>query len=348
MDSKSTLRGDLTGGNSSHLAITRNRQAHTPEERKVPARALVHAVIACKCMTSLEKGQPSSFECVQPRVRMCREGRIKVGLLYLVGLGWIKATQRRAEPPRPPQTPLFLLSKTCQCWPQLHSVLLLERRLTYSICAALWTSEPTLEWQQSVWCSKPTTTTSVTLSFHLHKDRNDMASPSSHLQLPHFCLKTWWTHKRLSDDTQTAGAHFSSASLCLFTGASVSKSKSADEGKSNTQRVLHSSSLSRHTPSLVSKGHFQKDGGDTPFSHHLTWVCPSARTNRGPFPACAYSTMWYRFPARCSVSGWGELGGWLSPKPSPPSVWRTRGFGWEGSPTTCQKQTEEYKFLNIF
>lgn len=218
MDSKSTLRGDLTGGNSSHLAITRNRQAHTPEERKVPARALVHAVIAWKCMTSLEKGQPSSFECVQPRVRMCREGRIKVGLLYLVGLGWIKATQRRAEPPRPPQTPLFLLSKTCQCWPQLHSVLLLERRLTYSICAALWTSEPTLEWQQSVWCSNPTTTTSVTLSFHLHKDRNDMASPSSHLQLPHFCLKTWWTHKRLSDDTQTAGAHFSSASLCLFTG----------------------------------------------------------------------------------------------------------------------------------
>lgn len=183
VDSKSTEERPHQQKSTPTLPTHKHTDKHTRPWRVKGASPRSLTLIASERITSPEKSiRP---ECVQP----CKEVWIKVGLLYLEGLGWINATQRLAGPP----FPHIWLSKTCQCWPRLHSAILKERRLTYSGCAALRTS---LWSDTKVFDAQPPPP--MTLTFHLHKDRNDTASHSSRLQLPRLCLKRWWMHKLLS------------------------------------------------------------------------------------------------------------------------------------------------------
>lgn len=120
-------------------------------------------------MTSPEKSINQARVCAC----VCQKAWIKSSLFI-----WCDSTQQRLhkDVPTPAPSLTLQLSKTCHPLPRMHSLILKDGPLwplTYSI----WTPAP----HSPHWlCSGPTfcdvQSPSVTLTFHLHKDRKDMDS----------------------------------------------------------------------------------------------------------------------------------------------------------------------------
>lgn len=122
-----------------------------------PERIISQAVCVCLCVHV-----PKSLN--------------RIGPLHLVRL---KAQQRlHKDAPTPAPSLALQLSKTCQRRPRMHSLILEDRPLwplTYSICAALRPLAPHADSGVAPQFSDAQSP-SVTLTFHLHKDRHDVAS----------------------------------------------------------------------------------------------------------------------------------------------------------------------------
>lgn len=268
------------------------------------------ALIASERITSPEKSiRP---ECVQP----CKEVWIKVALLYLEGLGWINATQRLAGPP--PPFPHIWLSKTCQCWPRLHSVILKERRLTYSVCAAVRTSlwsdtkafdaqtpprDPHISLaQRQEWHGLPLLPSS-TASFVSEEMMDAQTFIFSVLSTQHFwlaeCLTTWCASSSTEADLHIL-TQFSLQTSQMFVNRNkifaYSKTLWFPKGSQLQSKVIHTLcpsllKLLSSRPQPIFKRSLSERwrGGRLPSFHHLTWVCPSARTNSEHFPGFVFT-----------------------------------------------------------
>ncbi len=145
--------------------------------------SLVRGVIASIRMTSPEKSPGRACTCACVCACMCQKAWIKSSLFI-----WCDSTQQRLHKDVPTPAPSLTLqgSKTCNRWPRMHSLLLQDMPPwppnLFNLCNALAPHSP-------LWlCRGPTVSDtqspSVTLTFHLHKDRHDRGLA----QLPpHFC-----------------------------------------------------------------------------------------------------------------------------------------------------------------
>lgn len=203
----------------------------------------------------------------------------------------------RTPPPLPTHLALKdipMLAPTALCHSQGEAANL------FSLCG---TQDLTLEWHQSVWCpnSPPwpshftCTKTGMTrpptppvFNCLICVWRDDGCTNFYLLFFVHTALLTGWlpdyTMRLIIDRGRSA--HFNSVltsyksnvceqeqNLCLFKDTLVSKWVSC-KAKSYTHCVLH---------------WWRTQWGGLPSFHHLTWVCPSARTNSEHFPGFVFT-----------------------------------------------------------